>query len=188
MEQELEWPEPVQDDYIAALAVVAALLIVQADSVEPSTCVTEPPWVGLLSWWAAKLAYGLMGASLATALAASYAEIQLHRRPPVLIPTLLLVAGTVFYVAEAELRAIALFGGLRRATGSDEGLVPEELEPAFLAAALCAINGAFLGALGAVAYVLWAGEPMRPRGGARNASFGHGSGARGRLLGAAQRR
>lgn len=184
MEQELEWPEPVQDDYIAALAVVAALLIVEVDAVEPGSCVTEPPWVGLLGWWASKLAYGLMGASLATALAASYAEIQLHRRPPVLVPTLLLVAGTLCYVLEAELRAVALFGGLRRAAGAEEGLVPEELDGAFLAAALVAINGALLGGAGLVVYTLRAGTPMRPRGPARYAAVAQLAGARGRAFGA----
>jgi len=183
MEQELEWPEPVQDDYIAALAVVAALLIVEADSVDPVSCVTEPPWVGLLGWWASKLAYGLMGASLATALAASYAEIQLHRRPPVLVPTLLLVAGALCYVVESEARAVALFGGMRRAAGAEEGLVPEELDGAFLAAALVAVNGALLGSTGLVVYTLRAGTPMRPRAPARYASFAQATGPRGRLLG-----
>lgn len=183
MEQELEWPEPVQDDYIAALAVVAALLIVEVDAVEPSSCVTEPAWVGLLSWWASKLAYGFMATSLATALAASYAEIQLHRRPPVLVPSLLLVAGTLFYVMEAELRAVALFGGLRRAAGAEEGLVPEELDGAFLAAALVAINGALLGGAALVVYTLLAGTPMRPRGPARYASLAPAAGPRRRLLG-----
>ena len=106
--------DPLYDDYTAVLSVVATLLIIQLDSYDSSSFATDPPAIGIASWWLRNIAYYGMFGTLIMSIAGSYAEIGLGRRNSLFLPTAILAFSTLVYLVDRELQSIIRFSGMTR--------------------------------------------------------------------------
>ena len=122
---------PVVDDFTAAISVVATLLILELDELDPKNVNTDPAIMGVLSWWTSSFAYYGMLGTLATSIAGSFMEIDLGRLPRIWMPTTLLALSSFLYVLHRELQAIIVFFGLIR----DDALLHAEWEEEGLSSA-----------------------------------------------------